>query len=611
VLDLSKVEAGKHELQLASLRPDAIVAYLRRMFDPAAAQKGLAFDLTIAPGAPEAIYTDNSKLTQILKNLVSNAIKFTARGSVSVHLCRSEPAVAGSIADAVTIAVSDTGIGIPTDKQNAIFEAFTQADVGTSRKYGGTGLGLTIARQLAAILGGELKVKSEAGQGSTFSLVLPCAGPPNTVGASNAQTTEGLAGRRIPHLRSTRQAAEAVADDRNQIEPGQPWLLVVEDDPHFGAVVLQVIREAGFKAVVVGEGRQALDFARDRRPNGVILDVGLPDMDGWSVMAHLKQDVSTRDIPVHFVTAGQDAERARRMGAVGFMTKPVEAEQLRSAIRTLEESMGTPVKRVLLVDHDSVSRDDVAKLLAQGGVHVDEVTSEAGAIAALAASSFGCMVLNLALPDKQTGFELLRRLRADPSTIRLPVVVHTGLPLTRQELARLESDEYVIVIVQGERSVERVLEETRLFLHQVRNALPEQTRSRTDVMVAPEAQLVGKTVLIVDDDMRNVYSLSNALRAKGLRILTAADGQEALDELSAHPDTNAVLMDVMMPRMDGHEATRRLRAEPRFQKLPIIALTAKTMPGERERCLSAGANDYVPKPVDLERLFDLLRVWLN
>jgi signal transduction histidine kinase/CheY-like chemotaxis protein len=597
VLDLAKVEAGRQDLSVDTLVVADLVGYLKRMFQPMAADKGLVLDVVMAEGAPEAIRTDRARLEQILKNLVANAIKFTAQGRVTVRVYRAK--------DALAIAVADTGVGIPADKQAWIFEAFAQVEAGPSRKYGGTGLGLTIARQLARRLGGDLQVESQVGQGSTFQLFLPLAGPP-------ADEAPAPAAPR-PARATPSQPPPLVADDRHLIVPGDACLLVIEDDPHFAELVLRTVREDGFKGLVATTGHEGLELARRHKPSGIVLDVGLPDLDGWAVMERLKQERTTREIPVHFITAGDDRARAHELGAVGFLAKPVDAAQIRGALQALEASAGASLRRVLVVESDAAMRDSLREQLQANmpEVAVAAVGSSDAALAQLSQANFGCVVLDLALPGKHDGMGFLARVRADERTAAMPAIVHTALDLSPEEVMRLEINEQALVILQGERSFERVLEETRLFLQRVRSGLPEQRQRMIERVHQHEPLLKGKTVLIVDDDMRNVYSLSSALRAKDLRVLTAADGQEALDELETHPETNVVLMDVMMPRMDGHEATRRIREEPRFQKLPIIALTAKTMPGERKKCLDAGANDYVPKPVDLDRLLALLRVWLS
>jgi len=617
VLDLAKVESGKQDLAVEQLVVADLVAYVRRMFQPVASDKGLTLEVLAEDGIPALVRTDRARLEQILKNLLSNAIKFTAQGRVSVRLYTPEPGklpTTNGVAahDALAIAVSDTGIGIPADKQAWIFEAFAQADGGTSRKYGGTGLGLAIAKQLAQRLGGDLQLESEVDKGSTFYLYLPVAGPPEKP-STQPRPAQDTAAPRPVRATSPSRPPPTVADDRNVVVPGDACLLLIEDDATFAEIVLRLVRESGFKGLVATTGHAGLELARRHKPSGIVLDIGLPDMDGWSVMERLKQDRGTREIPVHFITAGDDRARAQKMGAVGFLNKPVDAEQIRSAVRALESSAGAALRKVLVVESDPAMRDFLCEQLkgSNGETGVASVSTPDEALERLASDAIGCVVLDLALPGKQDGFDLLARIRGDERTVGTPVIVHTALTLTPEELMRLEVTEQALVILQGERSVERVLEETRLFLHRVRSGLSEQRQRMTQVVHNQETQLKGKTVLIVDDDMRNVYSLSSALRAKDLRVITAADGQEAIDELNSHPETNVVLMDVMMPRMDGHEATRRIREEPRFHKLPIIALTAKTMPGERKKCLDAGANDYVPKPVDLDRLLALLRVWLS
>jgi signal transduction histidine kinase/DNA-binding response OmpR family regulator/HAMP domain-containing protein len=583
VLDLSKVEAGKQELVLEDLPVAEIAGYVQRMFGAIAADKGLGLEVTTGPGVPAAIQTDRTKLTQILKNLVSNALKFTARGRVAV-------AIEARPDERIAVRVSDTGIGIAPEKQQWVFEAFAQAEGGTSRAYGGTGLGLSIARKLASLLGGQLTLDSQLGVGSSFELVLPVAGPD----AAAAPPIEAPA--------SPPPLAPLVADDRDLVAPGDPCLLVIEDNPGFASLVLGLIREAGFRGLVATTGADGVALAERYRPTGIVLDLGLPDVDGWSIMERLQKAGGAHEIPVHVMTASGDVARATHLGAVGFSAKPVSAPQIRGALRRLEAAARGPVHRVLLVEPDPAARAVAAGLLAADGIDVDAVASAEEATARLAAGTYGGLVQELAAPDRAAGFALLARARE----LAVPAIVHTGLVLSPAEIRRIEDDERATLIVQGDRSPERLLEETRLFLHHVRGlqAAPPAAAA------GQETRLDGKRVLIVDDDMRNVYSLSSALRARHLDVFTASDGEEALAELDAHPDVDAVLMDVMMPRMDGHEATRRIRAQERFRALPIIALTAKTMADDRAACLAAGASDFVPKPVDVDRLVALLRVWL-
>ncbi|HWM84259.1 MAG TPA: response regulator, partial [Kofleriaceae bacterium] len=622
ILDLAKIESGKQELLYEALALTEVASYVRQMFEPLAMQKGLAFEVDMVGTLPQEIRADRTKLDQILKNLVSNAIKFTERGRVAVRLYQPPRGdrLPGADEDeeSIAIAVTDTGDGIPKDKQQVIFEAFAQADGGTSRKFGGTGLGLAIARQLAFRMGGEIRLQSEPGLGSTFVLHLPTREPrrraPTSlslpVAAPPAEPANVAAAVLAAAAAEPRGRAAQPDDDRALLAAGDPCFLVVEDDFDFVRILVDMIRQAGFRALAATSGHQGLELAMRFRPSGILLDVGLPDLDGWAVMERLQADRATRDIPVHLVTAGTDAERALDMGAVGFLSKPVDPQQIRAAISTLHRSTGGNA-RVLVVDHDPAAREALSRQLTEIGAQVDAVGGDREALAQLAADPLSVLVLNLELPDKQTGLALLERIRSEPRLASIPVVVHTGLALTPVEAQEIARGPETIVILQGERALERVLEETRLFLHRIRAELPARRRRLIEVVHGREALLEGKRVLIVDDDMRNVYSLSNALQSKRFNIIAAADGVEALEALEQHADTDIVLMDIMMPRMDGHEAIRRIRQQPRFQKMPIIALTAKTMPGERQKCLDAGANDYIPKPVDVDRLLSLMRVWLS
>jgi signal transduction histidine kinase/CheY-like chemotaxis protein/HAMP domain-containing protein len=602
ILDLAKIESGKQELVYWPVAVSDVALYLRQMFEQLANQKGLAFEVDVEEAARVEIRADRTRLEQILKNLVSNAIKFTEKGSVAVRVFKpaaaARPTSTAPDDDSVAFAVIDTGEGISADRQQIIFEAFAQAEGGTSRRFGGTGLGLAIARQLAVRMGGEIRLESEPGRGSTFALHLPAREPRRHAVTSSAPPAVAL---------MERERRVVVPDDRWEMTPGEPCFLVIEDDPDFAGVLVDLIRQGGFRALAATSGKHGLDLAGRFRPSGILLDVGLPDLDGWGVMELLQADRATREIPVHFITAGGDSVRARRMGAVGFLNKPVDPEQIRDAIRTLGNSAGAAV---LLVEPDPRMRVALCAVLSRVAPRIEAVGTDEEALAHLQRGPFGVLVLDLALPDKEDGIALLERIRSQPDLAAMPVVVHTGVALTPDETRGLERLSETIVILQSERSMERVLEETRLFLHQIRAQMPEQRQRMFQVVHGREAVLEGKRVLIVDDDMRSLYSLTNALQAKQLHIIAAADGVEALEMLAAHQDTNLVLMDIMMPRMDGHEAIRRIRKQPRFQRLPIIALTARTIPGERQRCLDAGATDYIPKPVDIDRLVSLLRVWL-
>jgi CheY-like chemotaxis protein/signal transduction histidine kinase/HAMP domain-containing protein len=597
ILDLSKIESGHQDLVREPVSPGELASYLKGMWSPIAARKGLLYSVEIDHGLPPQLHTDRMRVEQILKNLLSNAVKFTERGNVEVKLRRAPaaelPARARDVPGFLAVSVTDTGPGVPRDKQQWIFEAFAQVDGGTSRKYGGTGLGLAIAKQLANRLGGDLCVQSDGSSGSTFTLYLPLGGPET-----------------LP-TRAPAPAAAPARDDRESVTPGEPCLLIIDDDRTFAALVLAMAREAGFKGLVADGGEAGLALARRHRPSGIILDVGLPDMDGWSVMERLRADPVTRSIPVHFVTAAEGADRARTLGAVGFLSKPPDTDQLRNAIASLERSAGVRLRKVLMVEDDPALRAALSTLIASRDIEVVAVDSSDQAFDQLCAEPFGCVVLDLGLPDKQTGLNLLARLRADERTAELPIIVHTGFPLSAEEVLDLEKQPRTMVVIKGERSPQRLKEEVRLFLHRVRRDLPRQRQDLTESVHNPDPGLQGKRILIVDDDMRNVYSLSAFLRGKGLQVEVAADGKAALEKLSAASGIELVLMDIMMPGMDGYETIRRIRDQPAHGKLPIIALTAKAMPGDRQKCLDAGASDYVAKPIDVQRFMTTLRVWLS
>jgi signal transduction histidine kinase/DNA-binding response OmpR family regulator len=627
VLDLAKVESGKHDLVLEQVSVESLARYARQMFEPMAAHKGLALEVVVAPGTPAALRTDRARLEQIVKNLVSNALKFTDRGRIGVRLFA--PGKGGEDTPLVSVAVSDTGVGIPAEKQRWIFESFAQIDGGTSRKHGGTGLGLAIARQLAMRLGGDIAVESRPGEGSTFTLTLPVAGPvvpavdkapphaaPEPAAARPARNGHGQdhgpAQAQGHHHADTHPGVE---DDRQLLQPGERSLLVIEDDAHYAAMVLAVVREAGFRGLVAATGSAGIELAARHRPLGIIMDIGLPDLDGWAVMERLKANPATRAMPVHVISAIDGAVRAARMGAVGFLNKPAGAEQINLAILRLVATAGLEVNEVLLVVPDPALRESLGALLGRGHARVDAVAGADEALARLAEHSYQVVVVDLAEGDKEAGFALVSRLRADEHNREVPIIVHTEATLTPAEVLDLEAKGgRTIVVLKTERSTERLLDETRLFLHHVRAGATVRTTGGTPVFRGPDAagpSLSGRRVMVVDDDMRNVFSLSSLLAGQGMDVVVACDGQEAIDKLDQPPPPDVVLMDVMMSPMDGYEATRRIRQDRRFRHLPVIALTAKTMPGDRQKCLDAGANDYIPKPVDVTRLLALLRLWVS
>ena len=612
ILDLSKIEAGHLQIRPEAVRIDRLSGDLRQTFQPIAAQRGLELAIDIKPGAPGALETDRQRVEQILKNLLSNAFKFTERGTVTLEI---EPV--GD--DRVLLAVSDTGIGIPPEQQQAIFEAFRQADGTVSRKYGGTGLGLSISRELARLLGGSIALTSVVGQGSRFALTLPVAYTP-AEGAAQPLASEAPTNQ-IPAPSPASLAAPARAalaapidDDRDALVSSKRLLLVVEDDVTFAGIVRDMAREMGFQCLVTGTAEEALGLARSYKPNAVVLDVGLPDQSGLALLDRLKRDVETRHIPVHVVSGSDYSQTALSLGAIGYLLKPVKREDLASVLDGISAKLASATRRVLIVEDDAVQRDAVARLLAGGDVETVGVATAADCLEQLRSQTFDCMVLDLNLPDA-SGFSLLETLSQEEGSHAFPpVIVYTGHDLSPNDEQRLRrySDS---IIIKGARSPERLLDEVSLFLHQVVTDLPPEQQTMIREARNRDAILEGRRILVVEDDVRNVFSLTNILEPHGVSVVIARNGQEALDELakatsSADAAIDLVLMDVMMPVMDGLTATRRIRQDPHWSKLPIITLTAKAMPDDQERCIEAGANDYMAKPLDVDKLLSLVRVWM-
>ena len=607
ILDLSKIEAGKMELMLDELPLADLQRRLQRTFAHVAADKGLDFSVEIEPGLPAILHTDGTKLEQIANNLLGNAFKFTAEGAVSVRIGRPDSAIAIPPAlqgqPLIAISVSDSGIGIPPDKFQNIFNAFEQVDASTSRKFGGTGLGLAISRRMALLLGGDIAVHSESGGGSRFSVLLPetAPGQPHDVIAPSTTQAPALALSRTgsPHL-----LPDAIADDRGSLQPGQTTILVIEDDSAFARILIDMIHRKGYRALAASDGESGLRLAQAHRPTGILLDVMLPAMDGWTVMNQLKVDPATRTIPVHFISATDEASRGLELGAVGFLTKPVSREAIGAAFeRLLHFSEGQP-RRLLIVDDEADSRTAVRTMLRADGVLIDEAGSAEQALELTAQAHYDCIVLDLGLPG-MSGMELLEHLSKAPGGVP-PVVVYSGRDLSRDETLRLR--QYTdSIVVKGARSPERLLDEVSLFLHSIQHA-PRRSEAGSTALAG---ELKGRRVLLVDDDMRNLFALSRVLRGWGLQVSVAQDGQKALKALADDAAPGVVLMDIMMPVMDGYETIRAIRAQPQFATLPIIALTAKAMRGDRELCLEAGASDYLSKPIDIDKLSSMLHVWLQ
>jgi signal transduction histidine kinase/CheY-like chemotaxis protein len=607
ILDLSKIESGTIQVELDAARVDAVVLEVRRAFAQVAEQKGLAFEISTDGDVPATLYTDARRLQQILKNLLSNAFKFTERGQVSLRVRRAGRADAGDRAaaeggdDLVAFEVADTGIGIPHDKQRVVFEAFQQADGSTARRFGGTGLGLSISRELAHLLGGEISVTSTPGAGSTFTLLLPRALVPRARGPNVARAAAEPAPRAEarPPPAAAWSDAPAIDDDRARIAPGDRVLLLVEDDPIYAAILVGLARERGFRAIVATRGEVALALAREHRPDGITLDLSLPDMDGWTLLDLLKRNPETRQIPVHVITGRRDDRRlSLRLGAVATLQKPASREDLVAALEQVAKVAARATRRILVAGAPA-GRAAAAELLAGPDVELTAVGSAAEVLEAARGDAFDCLVL--APPVAGAGVpELLRTLEAEQHG-RVPVVVHGEL--SEEERARLVGD-----VVREARTPEQLLEDTTLFLHRVESALPDEKRAMLRRAHAPDPVLAGKTALVVDDDVRNAFALTSALERHQMRVLYAESGKAALELARRRPDV--ILMDVMMPGMDGLEAIRALRATSESARVPILALTAKAMKGDRERCLQAGASDYIAKPVDTDQLLSLLRVWL-
>ncbi|MET3709473.1 signal transduction histidine kinase/DNA-binding response OmpR family regulator/CHASE3 domain sensor protein [Sphingomonas trueperi] len=612
ILDLSKIEAGHVDIRPEPVSLARLGTDLRQVFQPVAEQRGLALEILFDESAPKGIETDRMRLEQVLKNLLSNALKFTEKGSVQLQV--------HAVGDRIAFAVRDTGIGISPEQQKMIFEAFHQADGTINRRYGGTGLGLSISRELARLLGGGITLESRAGEGSTFTLTLPLsydaeAVAPRALPAAPAAPAKSVAEPLpAPPRRAAAAADWVLEDDRDRLMPGGRHLLVIEDDPVFASIVCDLSRELGFQCLVASTADEALQLARTYRPSAVVLDLGLPDQSGLIVLDQLKQEDSTRHIPIHVISAADQSQTALSLGAVGYHIKPIKRELLAEVLQNLQARTASHVRRVLIVEDDDVQRDAVAQLLQKDDVETVGVRTAAECLQMLRSQTFDCMVLDLSLPDA-SGYSLLETLsQEDGSHSFPPVIVYTGHDLSaddEQKLRRYSSS----IIIKGAKSPERLLDEVSLFLHQVVSELPSEQQEMIQAARRRDAVLEGRRVLIVEDDVRNVYSLTSVLEPRGVLVRIARNGQEALDALAEaatdpHQGIDLALMDVMMPVMDGLTATRAIRQDPRWARLPIIMLTAKAMPDDQERCIEAGASDYMAKPIDVDKLLSLVRVWM-
>ncbi|HFT6992620.1 TPA: response regulator [Stenotrophomonas maltophilia] len=613
ILDLSRIEAGHVELADEVVVVDSVVQRLRETFEPMARQKGLALQIEADALAPSQLVADSQRLQQILKNLLANALKFTEHGKVSLHV-----RAAGS--GRIRFEVADTGIGIAREQLQVIFEAFRQADGSTRRRYGGTGLGLSISRDLAERMGGSIHVDSEPGRGSCFILELPLQGAPVAASGeapapvsipASPQPVAAVAARTVAAPAVTPAASPAianVADDRGRRQRAGRLILAVEDDATFAEALVVLAHELDFDCVVATTAEEALSLAAELRPNGILLDIGLPDVSGLSVLERLKRNPDTRHIPVHVVSAMDRGQVARELGAIGFAIKPTTRERLVAAIEQLEQTSQRDVRRLLIVEDDSELRHNLELLLGREQLQIIAVGTLAGALEQLSTVTFDCMVMDLSLPDG-SGYDLLEHMAGNDDVGFPPVIVYTGRALNREEEQRLRRYSKSIII-KGARSPERLLDEVTLFLHSVEASLPTDQQRLLREARRRDTVLDGRTVLLAEDDVRNIFALSSVLEPLGVTLEIARNGQEAVDRL-AEREVDLVLMDIMMPEKDGLAAMREIRAQRHLQDLPIIALTAKAMPDDRERCLQAGANDYIAKPIDVDKLVSLCRVWCS
>ncbi|NIE76263.1 response regulator [Pantoea sp. Ap-967] len=605
ILDIAKVEAGKLEVRPENTQLERLVEGLRGMFLPMAEHKGLAFEVSVEPQVPATLFTDRQRLEQVLKNLLSNALKFTERGQVSLSISHQPGA-------GITFSVRDSGIGIASDQLEAIFGAFHQVDGTSNRRYGGTGLGLSISRDLAHLLGGQISVDSSPGKGSVFNLTLPehfeAQGKPIEALSLRPAVDSLPPAPKAAAPAVVKRQAPAFADDRDRAPFNNRCILVIEDEPNFARILFDLAHELGYSCLVAQAADEGYELAAQYVPDAILLDMRLPDHSGLTVLQRLKEQASTRHIPVHIISVEDRVEAAMHMGAVGYAVKPTSREELKEVFARLEAKLTQKLKHILLVEDDDLQRESIARLIGDDDVEITAVAMAQDALELLRDNIYDCMIIDLKLPD-MLGNELLKRMTAEDIRAFPPVIVYTGRNLTREEEADLLKYSRSIII-KGARSPERLLDEVTLFLHKVESQLSNERQRMLKTARSRDKVFEGRKVLLVDDDVRNIFALTSALEHKGAIVEIGRNGREAIEQLERNDDIDLVLMDVMMPEMDGFEATRLIRQQPRWRKLPIIAVTAKAMKDDQQRCLQAGANDYLAKPIDLDRLFSLIRVWL-
>ncbi len=618
ILDLSKVEAGKMTTNIQYIPLKDVANNLKTLFTHQIEQKGLEFNIILSNELPETILTDQQRLEQIIKNLISNAIKFTSKGGITINFKRPDETADLSrsgldFRKAVAVSVSDTGIGIPKEKQAAIFEAFQQADGSTSRKYGGTGLGLSISKELSTLLGGELQLESIEGKGSTFTAFI------SEEMKEKWEDTKSMDRREIPDRRVEKEIptieeikeripAPSIDDDRKNINKDDRTILIVEDDLNFARTLKRFCKENNFKFIHSGDGETGLILAEKYLPQAIILDIKLPGIDGWTVLDKLKEDKQLRHIPVHIMSVYEESAKALNKGAIGYLTKPVSADQINNAFNNIESFISKEIKDLLIVENDDNIRKSILKLIDNENVKITTKKDGKTALNILKKEKFDCMILDLELPEI-SGFEVLKKMKSLKDNNVPPTIIYTGKEITQEEEYELHKNANSIII-KGVKSEERLLDETALFLHQVVNKLPKKDQKIISMLHDKDDLFKGKKILVVDDDMRNVFAISSILEDREMIISTASNGEKAVEALENEPDIDLVLMDIMMPVMDGYEAMKRIRAQKKFAALPIIALTAKAMKGDKEKCIAAGASDYLSKPLDIDKVLSLLRVWL-
>lgn len=599
VLDLSKIEAGKMTLSIEKITLTNFAAELYRDFKLQAEKKGLKLQVDLNGDLPEYIRTDSQRLSQIMKNLMSNAIKFTERGHIHVTVQKHTR-------NSIAISVSDSGIGIPEEKQMAVFEAFQQADGGTSRKYGGTGLGLSISRELAKLLYGEIKLTSEINKGSTFTLIIPIEIQPDSmlINEPVVKATESKSAEKRHNFLNY----PSIEDDRGTITENDKILLIIEDDLNFAGILLKQANAKGFKCLAAASGEDGLVLAERYKPHAILLDMDLPGIDGHKVLAELKNTPSVRHIPVHIISVNERTIDPIKEGAVEYLTKPVNKKQLEEAFSRIENFISRKMKNLLIIEDHENSRKAMRKLIGNGDVKCFEAGTGKEALAIFKENHVDCIVLDLGLPDIG-GFDLIQKLGKIKDHLP-PIIVYTGKELSKEENNELQKYAETIII-KGAKSEERLLDETALFLHRTINNLPESKQRIITNLYDKEMILNSKKILLVDDDMRNVFALSKILKERGMEVIKAENGLMALETLDKNPGIDLVLMDIMMPEMDGYEAMKKIREQVKYNHLPVIALTAKAMKEDKQKCIDAGASDYITKPVDVERLLSLMRVWLS